>query len=88
LQKINTKIISCHTADSKQVKQEVNSTMILPPLVLPAQSLPHPKTLTLTKRGMNLFVKRVCHGIFHDILPKEYSGTFPEFLWGRCFSIK
>jgi hypothetical protein len=21
------------------------------------------------------------HGIFHDILPKEYSGTFPEPLW-------
>jgi len=25
----------CHTADSKRVKQEVNSTMILPPLVFP-----------------------------------------------------
>jgi hypothetical protein len=30
------KIVSCHTADSKQVKQEVNSTVILPPLVFPA----------------------------------------------------
>jgi len=30
---IKTKIISCHTADSKPVKQEVNGTMILPPLV-------------------------------------------------------
>jgi hypothetical protein len=29
---------------------------------------------------MNLFVK-MSHGIFHDILPKEYSGTFPEPLW-------
>ncbi len=29
---------------------------------------------------MNLFVK-VCHGSFHDILPKEYSGTFHELLW-------
>jgi hypothetical protein len=27
------KIVSCHTADSKTVKQEVNSTVILPPLV-------------------------------------------------------
>ncbi len=27
------KIVTCHTADSKPVKQEVNSTMILPPLV-------------------------------------------------------
>jgi hypothetical protein len=30
-----TKIVSCHTADSKPVKQEVNGTMILPPLVFP-----------------------------------------------------
>ncbi len=30
-----TKIVSSHTADSKPVKQEVNGTMILPPLVLP-----------------------------------------------------
>jgi hypothetical protein len=33
---IKTKIVSCHTAYSKTVKQEVNSTVILPPLVFPA----------------------------------------------------
>jgi hypothetical protein len=32
------KIVSCHTADSKPVKQEVNGTVILPPLVFPAVS--------------------------------------------------
>jgi hypothetical protein len=32
------KIVSCHTADSKPVKQEVNGTVILPPLVLPAKT--------------------------------------------------
>ncbi len=32
---IKTKIISWHTADSKPVKQEVNGTGILPPLVFP-----------------------------------------------------
>ncbi len=32
---IKTKIVSCHTADSKRVKQEVNGTVILPPLVFP-----------------------------------------------------
>jgi hypothetical protein len=32
---IKTKIVSCHTAKSKPVKQEVNGTMILPPLLLP-----------------------------------------------------
>jgi len=33
-----TKIVSCHTADTKPVKQEVNSRVILPPLVFPASS--------------------------------------------------
>jgi hypothetical protein len=33
---IKTKIVTCHTADSKPVKQEVNCTVILPPLVFPA----------------------------------------------------
>ncbi len=32
---IKTKIVSCHTADSKPVKQEVNDIVILPPLVFP-----------------------------------------------------
>ncbi len=36
---IKTKIVSCHTADSKPVKQEVNGTMILPPLVFPAATI-------------------------------------------------
>ncbi len=33
---MQTKIVACHTADSKPVKQEVNGTVILPPLVFPA----------------------------------------------------
>ncbi len=33
---IKTNIVSCHTDDSKPVKQQVNSTVILPPLVFPA----------------------------------------------------
>ncbi len=36
---IKTKIVSIHTADSKPVKQEVNGTMILPPLVVPGLGL-------------------------------------------------
>ena len=32
---IKTKTVSCHTADSKLVKQEDNGTVILPPLVFP-----------------------------------------------------
>ncbi len=34
---IKTKSVSCHTADSKPVKQEVNGTVILPPLEFPDQ---------------------------------------------------
>jgi hypothetical protein len=32
---IKTYIVSCHTTDSKPVNQEVNGTVILPPLVFP-----------------------------------------------------
>ncbi len=32
---LKTKIVSSHTADSKPVKQEVNGTVILPPLIFP-----------------------------------------------------
>jgi len=32
---IKTKIVSCYIANSKPVKQEVNGTVILPPLVFP-----------------------------------------------------
>jgi hypothetical protein len=32
---MKTKIVSCHTADSKPVKQEVKGTVILPSLVFP-----------------------------------------------------
>jgi hypothetical protein len=39
---IKTKIVSCHTTDSKPVKQEVNGTVILPPLVFPGSSLTCP----------------------------------------------
>ncbi len=34
--KIKTEIVSCYTADSELVKQEVNSTVILPRLVFHA----------------------------------------------------
>jgi hypothetical protein len=36
---IKTKVLSFYTPDSKPVKQEVNSTVILPPLVFPARTI-------------------------------------------------
>ncbi len=44
-----TKIVSCHTADSKLVKEEVNSTVILPPLVFPEQSSPNSLVVEMFK---------------------------------------
>ncbi len=43
---IKTKIVSTHTADFKPVKQEVNGTVILPPLVFPAIPLFRMQPLT------------------------------------------
>jgi hypothetical protein len=45
-------------------------------------SLAHPNLFwRLTNKWMHLVVW-VCHGGFHDILHKEYSGTFYEVPWG------
>jgi len=41
LVQIKTKIVSCHTANST-VKQEVNGTLMLPPLVFPAVAVIKP----------------------------------------------
>ncbi len=37
---LKTKIVSCHTADSKPVKQEVNGTVLLPPFSIPCLNDP------------------------------------------------
>jgi len=50
----NKKKFSCHTADSKPVKQEVNSTVILPPLVFPGLTVRwQVKRLTLPMKFSN-----------------------------------
>ena len=46
---IKTKIVNCHTADSKPVKQEVNSTVILPPLVFPVLTYEHETRQKMTE---------------------------------------
>jgi len=45
---IKTKMVNYHTAISKPVKQEVNSTVILPPLVFPVASIRVAYELLLT----------------------------------------
>ncbi len=39
---MKAEIVSCHTADSKPVKEEVNGTEKLPPLVFPGKTLQWP----------------------------------------------
>jgi hypothetical protein len=51
--KIKTKIVSCYTADSKPVKQEVNDTVILPPLVFPGQGFESSHRPSGRKRCLN-----------------------------------
>jgi len=51
---IKTINVSCHTTDSKPVKQEVNSTVILPPLVFPEEI--HPCHVTCCKAALSLRV--------------------------------
>ncbi len=53
---IKTKIVSCHTPDSKPVKQEVNGTVILPSLVFPAISF-----IKLTPSANNVQKYFACH---------------------------
>jgi hypothetical protein len=48
------KNVSCHTADSKPVKQEVNSTVIFPPLVFPGA------IFTLSGRQMRISSRSAC----------------------------
>ena len=52
-------IVSGHTADSKPVKQEVNSTVIRPPLVFPGLSVRLREWSRYNMFGISLDRKRV-----------------------------
>ncbi len=51
---IKTKIVGSHMADFKPVKQEVNGTVILPPLVFPVGGQQYNNTITLDE---NIYTK-------------------------------
>jgi hypothetical protein len=53
---IKAKIVSCQTADSKPVKQEVNGTLILPPLVFPGSIITLCTTVTVGTSGTSVVV--------------------------------
>ncbi len=50
---IKTKIVRCHTADTKPVKKEVNGTVILPPLVFPDDGIHDRFSFTTTPKEEN-----------------------------------
>jgi hypothetical protein len=89
--KINTKIVSFHTANSKPVKQEVNGTVIFPPLVFPALSFGGQACwakMTSTKAGSakaNRREPKTCLGqvfsyklgCFEDVLETHVCGRTP-----------
>ncbi len=73
---IKTKIISSHTADSKLVKQEVNSTVILPPLVFPFYDYdPGPQVILYICRNLVGFVKEI------NFIYKSYKLTTLSLLY-------
>jgi hypothetical protein len=71
--KIKTKIVSCHTADSKPVKQEVNGTVILFPLVFPGLSYNDGETseVNVGIGGLDGAVERVLL-VGHNLLEKMF----------------
>jgi hypothetical protein len=73
---IKTNIDSCHTADSKPGKQEVNSTVIFPPLVFPGSIHNASFSLQLTN-GHN---KLECY-ITLDL--KGFTGTNTLAYWAH-----
>ncbi len=74
-------MVSCHTVDSKSVKQEVNGTVILPPLVLPGTVVcMSPRQ---TNRQMNAPSIYVQMGLFFATFPftafvKEIFSSFSK----------
>ncbi len=73
---IKTKIVSSHTADSKLVKQEVNGTVILPPLLFPGRTSDVPwGNISSTLERMALELKSFRTG---DAAPKFNVQSYDE----------
>jgi hypothetical protein len=72
---IKTKIVSCHTGDSKPVKQEVNGTVVLPSLVFPDESVMNVKIVQKISYGWHVcdkkptYVRSLMVYMFHKYVP-------------------
>jgi hypothetical protein len=65
---IKTKIVSCHTADSKAAKQEFNHTVILPPLVFPGFSFTQHCFLPMALLPGNIYQRGMLSTVVHRIV--------------------
>ncbi len=65
---MKTNIVSCHTADSKPVKQEVSGTVILPPLVFPEHSNKSEHTCFVMSKLVELGVCQIHYGKYAQII--------------------
>ncbi len=82
---IKTKIVSCHTADSKPVKQEVNGTVIHPPLVFPGWSFseaPLDGRLPELTINIRLCWKGLEGSLFYCLVSEEEEKSFITILLG------
>jgi hypothetical protein len=87
---IKTKIVSIHTADSKPVKQEVNGTVILPPLVFPGKCITRIELLQGQKTCSRCYLKFVVISRYfylivfamyiREVGPKEFPVTFKQWM--------
>ncbi len=65
----------------RHVRLEVSGTRMRCHKLM-TSSLTHPNLFWRLSNKSDSPCCWVCHGRFHDILPKEYSGTFYEVPWG------
>ncbi len=71
---IKTKTVSCHTADSKPVKQEVNGTVILSLLVFPALSFYSIELYCRGGKNVAIFYNKTSTIILRICAPYHKSG--------------
>ncbi len=78
---IKTKIVRSHTADYKPVKQEVNGTVILPPLVFPDSAHILSRSLKPVHGGRGRWAGAVTHCFRHwqILAPRSFIKPPPDF---------
>ncbi len=74
----DTKIVNCHTADSKPVKQEVNRTVILPPLVFHGLTYTCWRIVCLI--DICVYWSPFCPNLVFQVDGRSHLGFVPKFL--------